>query len=229
MFGLSGLPSISESFAESPPISLDGTHAKKKPAKLQVSVLYPSDGILAPGQPQVVQVSATVQPRTGTPLSQYLLMLKVLKKNGSKVFSDSFHPTQASSVTTLSMGAVAPGQYDVTAELQGGGTTVFAPKRIRIKKRSGPSATATPTITATPTPTRTPTATPTNDPSPTATATPTRTATASVTPTSSRTATPTVTRTATRTATATPTATVTATQRELRPQPRRELQRQPQR
>ena len=61
MFGLSGLPSISESFAESPPISLDGQHAKKKPAKLQVSVLYPSDGILAPGQPQVVQVSATVR------------------------------------------------------------------------------------------------------------------------------------------------------------------------
>ena len=124
VFGFGGLPSISESFAQSPPTSINAKHAKPKPAKLQVSVLYPSNGILTPGQPQMVQVSATVQPGTGTPLNEYLLLLKVLKKNGSKVLSDSFHPTEASSVTTFSMGAVAPGQYDVTAELQHGGTTV---------------------------------------------------------------------------------------------------------
>ena len=94
VFGLSGLPSISESFAQSPPPSINAKHAKTKPAKLQVSVLYPSNGILSPGQPQIVQVSSTVQPGTGTPLNEYLLMLKVQKKNGSKVLSDSFHPTR---------------------------------------------------------------------------------------------------------------------------------------
>ena len=207
VFGFGGLPSISESFAQYPPHSINAKHAKRKPAKLEVSVLYPSNGILSPGQPQIVQVGATVKPSSGTPFNQYLLMLKVRKQNGPKVLSDSFHPTQASSVTTLSMGAVAPGEYELTAELEHGGTTVFAPQRIRIKKRTGSVATATPTLTATPTPTRTPTATPSNDPSSTATATPTRTVTASVTPTSSRTPTSTATKTATQTATATPTST----------------------
>ena len=133
VFGFGGLPSISESFAQYSPHSINAKHAKRKPAKLEVSVLYPSNGILSPGQPQIVQVGATVQPSSGTPFNQYLLMLKVRKQNGPKVLSDSFHPTQASSVTTLSMGAVAPGEYDLTAELEHGGTTVFAPQRIRIK------------------------------------------------------------------------------------------------
>ena len=80
VFGFGGLPSISESFAQSPPPSINAKHAKPKPAKLQVSVLYPSNGILTPGQPQMVQVSATVQPGTGTPLNEYLLTAECAEK-----------------------------------------------------------------------------------------------------------------------------------------------------
>ena len=190
-----------ESFAQDSPFLVSAKHTKRIRARLRVSVLYPSNRILTSGKPQVVQVVETVQPSTGTPLNEYQLVLTLLKHNGLKVLSDSFSPSDTSSVTTLSMDTVAPGEYDLAAELQQNGTTVSGPRLIRIKKRSDAAASATPTITAT----ATPTATPSTDPSPTST--PTREAT--VTATATRTSTPT--ETATHTATATVTATATST------------------
>ena len=72
-----GLLSTSESFAQDRPAK-----AKRTPAGLQVSVLYPADGILTPDQPQMVQVGVTVQPSPGTPLTKYKLLLKMLRHNG---------------------------------------------------------------------------------------------------------------------------------------------------
>ncbi len=204
VFAFGGLPSASEFTSRDGSFSLDAKHPKGTPAQIRMTVLYPSNGILSPGQSQIVQIGNTVQPSPGTLLNEYLLVLK-LKQNGRKVLLDSFHPTQTSSVTALSLEAVAPGKYDLTAELERSGTTVFAPQQIRIRKQKHPGATTTPTVTATQTPTLTPAATPSTDPSSTSTPTPTATVTQTATQTATMTA------TATRSSTATATATVTGT------------------
>src|SRR5580704_17024698 len=182
----SAIASTGEPFVQSQPAA---KKAKKTPAAVQVSLIYPANGVLAPNQPQMVQVGVTVQPKSGTQLNKYRLKLTVLKTNGKKVLADSIQPTQTSLVTTLNMGAVAPGDYEVAAELVQSGSKAQA-QRIRIRKTQDPVPTPTPTATPTPT-----------------SSTPTATATATVTQTA--TATKTATATSTLTATATPTATAT--------------------
>ena len=228
----SAIASTGEPFVQSQPAA---KKAKKTPAAVQVSLIYPANGVLAPNQPQMVQVGVTVQPKSGTQLNKYRLKLTVLKTNGKKVLADSIQPTQTSLVTTLNMGAVAPGDYEVAAELVQSGSKAQA-QRIRIRKTQDPVPTPTPTATPTPT-SSTPTATATATVTQTATATKTATATSTLTATATRTATPTPTpsgtpstnpsgtvtqtptasatasasATATATATSTPTATATAT------------------
>ena len=216
--GFGGLPAASESTSRDSSLSLNAAHAKTPPA-VQVSVLYPTDGILNPGQSQIVQVGITVRPSAGTPLNQCRLLLRMRGQNGRTVLSDSVHPSPSSSVMTLSMGALVPGQYDLTAELKTHGKTLASSQHIRIKKPPAgasktPTATATPTVTVTAsaTPTSTPTATSTSNKTATqtVTATPTSTATPTVTVTASATSTPTATSTVTQTATGTATATPTS-------------------
>ena len=136
-----------------------GVSAKKQPpASLQLAVIYPPNGILTPGQSQVVQVAAAVQPSPGTKVSAYRLMLKVQGQNGRTLLSDSFNPTQPDSLATISMKKLLPGDYALTAELQHNGTVVTASQQYQITK-SGNSAEPTPTATATMSRTSTPTAT----------------------------------------------------------------------
>lgn len=215
----------SQSFAQDWPTSLAARQTTQTPATLQLSVVYPPNGILSPGQPQILKVGFTIQPSPGTQLHKCRLRLKVLKTNGRKVLADSFRPAAASSVATLNMRAVAPGEYNLVAELEQSGTIVSAAQEFRIIKEPKRSATATPTAkaTATRTPTSTPTATATVSATPTViatrTSTPKATTTSSATPTQTATRTPTpastptvtATRTATAIATKTPTATATQT------------------
>ena len=207
----SAIASTGEPFVQSQPAA---KKAKKTPAAVQVSLIYPANGVLAPNQPQMVQVGVTVQPKSGTQLNKYRLKLTVLKTNGKKVLADSIQPTQTSLVTTLNMGAVAPGDYEVAAELVQSGSKAQA-QRIRIRKTQDPVPTPTPTATPTPT-SSTPTATATATVTQTATATKTATATGTLTATATRTATPTPTPSGTPstnpsgTVTQTPTASVTA-------------------
>jgi parallel beta-helix repeat protein len=181
-------------------------------ATLQTSVVYPSDGILTPGQPEIVRIGATVQPSPGTPLHAYRLLLRVRGKNGRTVLSDSFHPKQVYSVAKLNMENLLPGEYELTGELHHDGLVVLATQKNQITKRrpAGPTPTVAPTPTATPSadpPTATPTRTVTQSATQTASATATRTATA----TGTRTAAPTATATAKPTSTRTPTPIVTST------------------
>lgn len=184
-FAIGGISSATGASAQLPPSSSYGERAKRIPAALQVSVLYPSNRILSPGQPQVVQVGITVQPSPGTPLNMCQLRLKMRKQNGGTVLSDSFHPTQSSSVMTLNAETLVPGEYNLTVELQHDGTAAPASKEYRITKRR--PAKITPTAAATPSVTPTPTTTPSTDPpSSTPTATVTATATATHTTTATR-------------------------------------------
>ena len=129
-----------------------------------------------PGQSQVVQVAAAIQPSPGTPIHAYLLMIKVRDQNGNALFANSFYPTQPDSLAGLNMKKLSPGDYTVTAQLQYNGTIVTASEKYRIQK---PANAVTPTPTATATRTRTATATPSKR----ATPTPTSTHTAVATPT----------------------------------------------
>src|SRR5882762_3362317 len=149
-------------------------------ATLQTSVIYPSDGILAPGQPQMIKIGATVQTSPGTPLHAYKLLLKVRGQNGRTVLSNSFHPTQAYSVAKLNLKDLVPGQYDLTGELRNHGMVVPAAQQYRIEKRQNAKPTPT-AVTPTPTPTATASATATPTATPTRSATPTVSATATAT------------------------------------------------
>src|SRR5271170_7120238 len=182
--------SAAESFLQTSPAPLSAKRVKRTPASLQLSVLYPTNGILVPGQPQLVRIGITARPAGGIPLSKYKLLLKVLKHNGRKIMSGTSHPTETNSVMTVSMAALKPAEYALSAELERNGRVVRAPEQIKITKEDDPVATPTPTATPTPV-----------TPTPTSTAT----STATVTSTSTPTATSTVTATATRTATATAT------------------------
>src|SRR3984957_7036 len=149
-----------------------GVTAKNQPpASLQLAIIYPSNGILTPGQSQVVQVAAAIQPSPGTKVRAYRLMLKVRGQNGRTLLSDSFNPTQPNSLATINMKKLLPGDYALTAELQHNGTVVTESQQYNISK-PGNSA---------PTPTATPTASATAKRTATTTATGTRTATSTVT------------------------------------------------
>src|SRR5882724_12668966 len=90
-----------------------GVTAQDTPTSaLQAAVLYPSDGILSPDQPQVVQLGITVQPSPGIPLNTYRLLLRMRKQGGRTVLSDAFNPSQAYSVATLNTKKLVPGDYE---------------------------------------------------------------------------------------------------------------------
>jgi hypothetical protein len=99
------------------------------PASLQLSVVYPSNGILMPGQSQVVQVASAIQPSPGTPIHAYLLMIKVRDQKGNALFANSFYPTQSDSLAGLNMKKLSPGAYTVTAQLNYNGTVVYASQK----------------------------------------------------------------------------------------------------
>ena len=115
------------------------------PASLQLSIIYPSNGILTPGQSQVVQVAAAIQPSPGTPIHAYLLMLKVRGQNGNALFANCFNPTKANSLASLNMKQLSPGNYTVTAQLQYNGTSVAAPQKYQITESDREFCTPTPT------------------------------------------------------------------------------------
>ena len=159
VFGSVVFASAAESF-QGTSASLSAKRVKRTPASLQLSVLYPANGILVPGQPQVVTVGITARPAGGIPLSKYKLLLKVLKHNGRKIMSGTSHPTETNSVMTVSMATLKPAEYALSAELERNGRVVRAPGQIKITKEDDPVATPTPTATPTPvTPTPTSTAT----------------------------------------------------------------------
>lgn len=211
-FGLLSVSSVLIVLVVASVYAYAGVSARKQsPASLQLAIVYPPNGILTPGQSQVVQVVAAIQPSPGTKVSTYRLMLKVQGQNGRTLVSNSFNPTQSDSLATINMKKLSPGDYALTAQLQHNGTIVTASQQYNITKAANsvtptPTATATVSRTSTPTPTSTRTAitttpTPTKASTRTAIATPTATATASATGTASATSRPTATAT-----TATPTA-----------------------
>ena len=201
-FGLLSVSSVLIVLVVASGYAYAGVSARKQsPASLQLAIVYPPNGILTPGQSQVVQVVAAIQPSPGTKVSTYRLMLKVQGQNGRTLVSNSFNPTQSDSLATINMKKLSPGDYALTAQLQHNGTIVTASQQYNIRKAAN-SVTPTPTATATVSRTSTPTAA-------IGTATPTATATATPTAAATRTSMPTATFTAT--ATQTPTASSTRT------------------
>src|SRR5580692_9140525 len=197
-----------ESFAGEPEVSSDAKVKKGGTSGLQVSLLYPANGVLQSNQSQMVQIGVTVTPKPGTSLGSYRLQMKMRAPSGHVAFSQQFRVNNAYSVLTLNASKLAPAQYSLSTKLVRKGTNLNASQTV-IDKKNGPIPTPSSTATAraTSTSTATATATPTNTRAATRTATPTAAATRTVTPTATATATGAQSATATRTATATSTAT----------------------
>ena len=178
---------------------------------MQVSLLYPSDGILVPGQQQVVRLGVTVAPSSGISPRSYKLLLKMRGPKGRTVIYRYFSLAGSDSVVTLNVRQLLPATYNLMAKSAPGGNPMTVLAQFQIDKKAGPVPTPTATESATATPTATPRPTPTSSRTATVTATSTRTSTAAPTATPTRTATATASATHTATSAATSTATVTIT------------------
>ena len=178
---------------------------------MQVSLLYPSDGILVPGQQQVVRLGVTVAPSSGISPRSYKLLLKMRGPKGRTVIYRYFSLAGSDSVVTLNVRQLLPATYNLMAKSAPGGNPMTVLAQFQIDKKAGPVPTPTATASATATPTATPRPTPTSTATATVTATSTRTSTAAPTATPTRTATATASATHTATSAATSTATVTIT------------------
>ena len=193
---------------------------------LQMSLVYPANGVLSSGSSETIQAAITVSPPPAVPVHRYRVVIAVRDSKGRLVRHHSFHPIANQSLANLDMKSVPAGSYDVTAEVYQHGHQLTDTNPYTITKQAATpistnTATPTPAPTQTPAPTITPSATSTPSRAPTPTASPTRTVTPTAAATTTRTATPT--QTATRTAdpsptptasqtrTATPTATATTT------------------
>ena len=200
-----------ESFAGEPEVSPDAK-VKTGGSGLQVSLIYPPNGVLGSNQAQMIQLGVTVTPQPGTSLGSYRLLLKMRAPSGHTAFYHHFRVTGAYSVLTLNARKLAPAHYSLTTKLVRNGTDLTASQTMIEKDQDQvptPTSTATATASSTPTATATPTVTATRTATATSTATGTATATATATKTGA--ATPTATQTATATPTATPTTAATRT------------------
>ena len=207
---IAGVSSSGNSLAQDSSPSQDtktkGAKTNRTAPGPQISVVYPSNGVLTPGEPQIIQVAVTVHPAPSAPLNAYRVLLKMRRHNAQTVVYDYFYLKQASSVLTLNIKKLPAAAYDLIAKLERDATAVPAAQQYQIEKLSGSAA--TPTITPTPTPPATATATPTS--------------TRTTAPTTTATATRSTAQTPTSTATTTAIATATTPRPQLRPLRRRE-------
>lgn len=128
------------------------------PASLDVTVLYPSDGILKLGQSQLVRANITIGPPPGVPAHNYRLVTTIHNAVGNVVRSHSYHPAHTQSVGNVTMRGLSPGDYTFSVELYSGTTMVAQSRSSKITKKGKPIP--TPTVTATPTGTPTPSSVP---------------------------------------------------------------------
>src|ERR1700689_20175 len=135
-----------KSFAGEPEVSSDAK-SKAGASGLQVSLIYPPNGVLGSNQTQMIQVGVTVTPRTGTSLGSYRLMLKMRAPSGHVAFSQQFRVTKAYSVLTLNAQKLAPARYSLTTKLVRNGTKLTGSQTM-IEKEQDPVPTPTSTVSA---------------------------------------------------------------------------------
>lgn len=191
-------------------------------ASLNVTVLYPSDGTLFPGERQLVQASVAIDAPLGVAPHDYVVETQLQNTDGKVVRRRQYRPASFQSLSKIGLRYLPPGNYTFSTGLYYGGTLVAQSAASNIKKTSPhnrkgpnsgitPTSTPTPTVAPTPAPTAVPTVAPTATVDPTATVAPTALPTATATATVAPTAIPTATRTSTPTATVAPTTVPTAT------------------
>jgi hypothetical protein len=173
---------------------------------LQMSLVYPTNGMLYSNGPDEIQAAITLEPPPTVPVHKYKVVIAVSNAAGEMTKHHSYRPQTTQFTAAVKMKGVPAGDYYVAADVYEKDTLVGTAGPFKIIKMDVASSPA-PTVTPSTTPTRVVTPTPT--PTVTRTATTTVTATITATPTIKPTSTPTTTATATLTRTAT--ATVTAT------------------
>jgi hypothetical protein len=152
-------------------------------SSFQMSLVYPSDGVLTADGPEKIEAAITIAPPPSGPVQKYRVMIRVRNAGGKVVRNRSYHPGGAHSLAAVTMNKLPAGQYNVVADLYSQNSVIAKTGSLGIIKsdsNSTPTATATATKTVTATPTRT--ATPTVTPTSTATAPHTATATPTAMP-----------------------------------------------
>ena len=119
---------------------------------LQMSMVYPANGVLNPGSPQSIQAEITVGSPPGVPIHKYKVVIPVRNAQGRVVRNRSYRPSVPRFLATIAMKKVPPGDYNVSADLylQAGIVAEAGPFGVTKAAKLSPTPTATPTSTATP-------------------------------------------------------------------------------
>jgi hypothetical protein len=148
-------------------------------SSFQMSLVYPSDGVLTADGPEKIEAAITIAPPPSGPVQKYRVVIRVRNAGGKVVRNRSYHPGGTHSLAAVTMNKLSAGQYNVVADLYSQNSVIAKTGSLGIIKSDS---------NFTPTPTSTPVKTP--SPTPTAKRTPTATATRTATPTPTSTATP---------------------------------------
>jgi hypothetical protein len=91
---------------------------------LQMSLVYPANGILNPGGSETIQAALTVGPASAVPIHKYRAVIGVRNAKGRVVRNSSYRPSATQFLAAIGMKHVPPGDYYVTADLYHNGEIV---------------------------------------------------------------------------------------------------------
>ena len=109
---------------------------RETPAPLQTFLLYPNyRGMMFSDESQVARIAIDVNPPRGT-FAQIHVVLEVIDPGGKVLLTNRLSPAVGdSTVATIDMGSLAPGQYRLQGYLEGSGDKrIFTPASTKIVK-----------------------------------------------------------------------------------------------
>ena len=149
VLGLTGISSASELSA------VRRTQASATPTPvppiLQMSLVYPTNGVLNPGSPETIQAAITLGRPPSVPVHKCSVVIAARNASGRVVRNSSYRPSATQFLAAIAMEKVPPGDHYVTAELYHNGEIVAERGPFEVTK-SDPKTTPIPTNTATPAP-----------------------------------------------------------------------------
>lgn len=92
-------------------------NASRRAPTLQMSLVYPADGVLNPGSPESIEVEITVGSLPAVPIHRYKVVVRVRNADGRVVQSGSYRLSAPQFPASIAMEKVPPGNYDVSADL----------------------------------------------------------------------------------------------------------------
>ena len=91
--------------------------ASRRNPTLQMSLVYPANGVLNPGSPESIEVEITVGSLPAVQIHRYKVVIRVRNADGLTVGNRSYRLSAPQSLASIDMQKVPPGNYDVSADL----------------------------------------------------------------------------------------------------------------